>query len=632
MLDHTTRIEAALEGFAKRIVVVLAVFTTLLVLSKFAHITFRHFAFISSTICFLAFLLPSLKTNINHEISPDQSTKTKEPRWALSNPGIYLIIAIIIAGLSTSAINAPEEDDSFYASPVVHSIANPHESLDININWLAPWPDGSPVTATGMEYTEAYPYFVGVISYLTKIDFLFLYQVIGTFFWGAALYIANYIFIRKFSTARSSVFGAMLIFILCLFVFRDGASGYGIFLSKLSIGKTIVMYVFIPFFASIVYDYYKHSNINNWLYVLAATIASIAFSLSSLFLIPAALTSITGGVILCALIKKEFRTSINLLLLAPALFVVIVVALDLRSEMGQSLTNSAQQLLGVSSTSSLFLNTYKSLFGEIFSTPTLIIAFATIYLLFFRSKYAFTLSWFAFGLVVFVNPLTEAMISKYLTSTLVYGRIFMILPWLLLVGLAGADIYERATQVIGKLTVSITLFIVLVICIPFYVSKSNNLILRNPNNAYFLGIPQFVSTPRLRIDPEIKLDVEQIIATLPPGNTLSTMSYSLAIPMFSGIHPQYYSNPYSAVLIYGRGKDSQADRQLRYKAIQYLFGGMESKSEFELLLNDNVKNIVVDSTINNNMDIEAIATKYGFSVVIKSHRFVAYTRASQNRL
>jgi hypothetical protein len=632
MHDHTTRIEAVLESSAKRMVVVLAVFTVLLVLSKITNITFRQFVFISSAACFITFLLQLHKSTSNQVASSAQSYKNSKLKSNLSNPGIYLIIFIGLAGLFASMINAPEEDDSFYASPVVHSIANPDKPLNININWLVPWADGSPVTSTGMEYSEAYPYFVGVISYLTKIDFLFLYQVVGTFFWGAALYLANFIFIRKFSTTRSSVFGAAIICILTFFVFRDGASGYGTFLSKISIGKTIVMYVFIPFFASLIYDYYKNGTIINWLYVFAAAIASIAFSLSSLFLITATLTSITGGVILCALIKKEFRKSLNLFFLAPALFVVIFVAVDLQTNISQSLTNTTQQLLGASSSSSLFSSTYGSLFGGIYSAPTLIIVLAAIYLILLRSKYLFVLSWFAFGLIVFVNPLTEAIVSQYLTSTIAYGRIFTTLPWLLLVGLAGADIYERSAQKLGTLAINISLFIFLVICIPFYISKANILVLKNPNNAYWLGIPDFVSTPRVRIDPEIKLDVEQIIASLPPGNTLSTMSYSLAIPMLSGIHPQYYSNPYSAVLIYGRGNDNQTDRQLRYRAIQYLFGRKESKSDFELLLNDNVQNIVLDSTTNNNMDIEAIALKYGFSIVTKSDRFTTYTKTAQNSL
>jgi hypothetical protein len=42
----------------------------------------------------------------------------------------------------------------------------------------------------------------------------------------------------------------------------------------------------------------------------------------------------------------------------------------------------------------------------------------------------------------------------------------------------------------------------------------------------------------------------QIIASVPKGNTLLTMSYSLTIPRLSGIRQGYHSNTYSTVLIY----------------------------------------------------------------------------------
>ena len=93
----------------------------------------------------------------------------KKAFCSLHVSSIYLLVGIVLSALLTGLMYSPEEDDSFYASPVVHSIANPNELLDINLNWIAPWSDSNYVAPVGMEYTEGYQYFIGVISYLTNL-------------------------------------------------------------------------------------------------------------------------------------------------------------------------------------------------------------------------------------------------------------------------------------------------------------------------------------------------------------------------------------------------------------------------------------------------------------------------------
>jgi hypothetical protein len=200
--------------------------------------------------------------------------------------------------------------------------------------------------------------------------------------------------------------------------------------------------------------------------------------------------------------------------------------------------------------------------------------------------------------------------------------VFLIVPLLLVIGVSCAIFFQFITKYIEKTKMFIT---IILLCISYVFIKDNALVFGNRVNSYWIGQPQLLS-PAVKVEKSLLEDARQIIKLLPEGNTLSTVRYTYVLSMLSGKYPQYYSNPYSSVPLFGKISNHQDDATLRMNAIQYIFGNVNTKSDFIRLLHSNVQNLVVDTWTNEKMDIYDIAMANGFYELEKSVNYVLYTK------
>lgn len=592
------------------------IFTLCTLFGKYFHIRFDYFAYssllISTFVTYVISFLILKESQTSFQISDHYDSKS----------GFFLLFITLLIGSFAIIINSPEEDDSMYVGQVMYNLSHPYTLLDDKMNWLAPWSDSKLIENFFLKFMGVYEYLLASISFVFHIDFLILYHIVGSFFWGSMLFIVYFYILNRFFEEMVSIVGAFVTIFIFIFIFKDSGNGYGIFFSKIWIGKTILQIISLPLIFAFIYDYYNDSSKQRWFYVFVVVTSSLAFSTSSLFLTPL----LVGSIIFIPFVLSLFKFDKNKLLvniyLLSTLFIILYIALFNYVEIKNGISDGINKELGYIITSSLFKEQYKGFFGDFISFSSIVIFVCFIVLFMTRNKYKLVFYWAITSIGIFVNPLTDNLVATYLVSHLNYGRVFFIVPLLLMIGLTFSTFFQFFSKYVKE---SIIFTIVGLSFLSYIFFRSSTLEFANNINAYWIGKPQLLS-PAIKVDKLLEEEVKQIIKLLPEGNTLSTIKYTYVISMLSGKYPQYYSNPYSSIPLFGKISKHENDAIMRMKAVQYLLGNINSKPDFIRLLHTNVQNLVVDTYTNEKMDIYNIAIANDFYQVEKNINYVLYTK------
>jgi hypothetical protein len=138
----------------------------------------------------------------------------------------------------------------------------------------------------------------------------------------------------------------------------------------------------------------------------------------------------------------------------------------------------------------------------------------------------FLIAWILLLSVCFLNPWVAPLIMRYVTSDLIYWRLFFLLPFPLVVGLCGAGLGQylegrslrRPYLTVGVLAVPLLLA---------HLPTSSPSVFRHGTRLGFL---------RYHV-PELAL-ARQVLKLAPPGTMLAMKGISCAIPMLSAQYPQ----------------------------------------------------------------------------------------------
>lgn len=608
-----------LDTLIKHLTIGFASFTIIVNLSRLFKLPFVFIAYGVLVLCIC----------ISYSFVRSISNKSLFYAINIRMPFVLLLFFALSTGVITGSILAPEEDDAVYLSPVIRSINNPEMPISTDIDWIVPWDTGEKLRSTFTQTSSVYEYFWGVVSYLTGIEYLYLYQLIGSLFWGAAFFTIYYYLLSRFINEQSALFGSFCLVTACLLFFREGGIGIGLYLTKIWIGKSILLMVILPLIAAFAFDYLKRPSKLNWFYVFVACIAASGFSISSLFLVPSLMLVLTLGSLFTIIQRQSYKEVIYTCALpATAIYPFIVGAINYTLYKTKLSVNTSIKL-GYSG-KQIFGLAYNGLFGEYLSVSSLIILSSVIYLFFLRRKeYPLIIAWFTFSVLLFANPFSADFVATHLTSYLVYGRIFFVVPWFVILGLVLGDLFQIITKHIHYSVIYIcitTVSIIFVFGIIYTfgwdraqrgldVSKSN-----------YLGKP-IIGVLSPKIDVNLIKDIHDISNVLPHGNTLSTMEYNLAIPMITDKYPQYYTWPPSNVSFFGDSSGHQEEGELRYGVAQFLMGDENHRNEFNKLLKSPVKNMIIGRRwIAGISNFEKSATVNGFILIDSNPRYILFSR------
>jgi hypothetical protein len=546
-------------------------------------------------------------------------------------PLALLMTLAVVTGALACAINAPEEDDSFYIPASVYSLAHPDRPMTFDLEWIVPFPSGAKLSSDlGLVSNNAEVLWASV-SHLTDRPLLALYHVGGALLFGAAFPLVYFWLLSRFLPKTSSALvGTLLVTIAAFLLFREGGLGFGITMNKIWIGKAILMTVMIPVVAGFAFEFGAGPNPTRWGLLAASIIAATGFSSSSLFLIPSLLLALTPGHVMLSLsnqaLAPERRWLVAAALPAAAAYPVAFGAF-FYFKYRERILNVKE--VAFSSNLEIFNSGFTPYFGTWTSVTSVAVLVSFAYLLYRRQRaHVPLLCWFAAGAVFFTNPLVSGVVARHLTSILVYGRIFYVLPVFAVVGVAAGDVAGRLT---GRFKTALLAVSMLEAAGLFALHVDPRRLQLDVPKAPVLGGPHF-GPPFMRMDPDLMQDVRDIEQTLPDGNTLSTVDYQLAISMLTTKLPQYDLAPIDIITFYGERLGQAEDARLRYGAARFLLGqGEQFRGDLEALLDTRVRNVIVSKRLAKNVTgIKRAVAGKGFTLVKETRRYALYSRpASQ---
>jgi hypothetical protein len=234
------------------------------------------------------------------------------------------------------------------------------------------------------------------------------------------------------------------------------------------------------------------------------------------------------------------------------------------------------------------------------------------------------LVWFVAAVAFFTTPLTSGLVADYLTSAIVYNRIFHVIPVYALVGVAVADIAGRLPG-LRKVWCG-AVIVASAGAYAFFLGSATLTARLDVPKFSILGTPHF-GRPLVRMDERLIDDVREIERSLPPGNTLASVDYALALPMLTMKYPQYYLWPINVITFYGQMHGFEHDAASRQGAAQFLLNPPAFRSEFEAVIDGRVRNIVVSKrTSNDPALIRRIVEAHGFALIRDASRYELYTK------
>lgn len=567
----------------------------------------------------------------------------------------YLAILIIFSlavGVIAASTNAPDEDDSIYAPLALQHLENPTKKMGYDLSWIAPFSDESPISNSLSTFSSGLTMFWALLSYVSNVDYLFLYQVCGAFVFGSIfLIVYNYLIAQFVQNEKATLVGTISLIPFIYLLFREDGVGYGITLNKIWIGKSVLFAIYVPLLAGFTLNFLNKPNYFNWLIVFFISVGSTALTTSAIFATPILLFSLAlGNAIFCRNQVRILNIKSAIYLLLAAIYPISLgVYIKFFTPVIDSIKASDKSLGGGGD---IFLRGFKTFFGDMYSFTTVAVFISIIYLVYQRKAWPL-IGWAFVSIILFLNPLTTALVSDYLTSKTAYSRVFYLFPAFAIVGVAIGILVSLPSTIrlrhLGALMVILFLYgisLLMNISCVHHISVFDSKFITLMHDRFMIRTridvpkpdllgPTSFGFPRIRMSQELRDRIGIIQKYLPPGKTLSTLEYTVAMPMITTKYQQYYLWPIPAIVVYGQSQSQVNEVRNREAVANFLNGDLALEEEFSNLLDTDVQNLIIskgagfnDSRLisTRSIRVREIALFKRFTVVHETPDFVLYSR------
>ena len=209
---------------------------------------------------------------------------------------ITFVVVICLAIFVTLITNRPDADDANYLNSLIMTLDHPNLpmlSFDGMLGDIH-----APITAAYYK-PQTEPILQASIVKATGISATSLYYIVFPAFFAAFIVIAQWLFIRSFSTSATWL-GLILVFVLLL-AWGGSHRSYGNFsFVRLFQGKGILIFFFTPLIIYYARMFSYAPSWPNWLLLMFTEISAVIFSSSALVTIP-----ITAGVAILSMAKPS---------------------------------------------------------------------------------------------------------------------------------------------------------------------------------------------------------------------------------------------------------------------------------------------------------------------------------------
>lgn len=461
-----------------------------------------------------------------------------------------------VCGLLSLLTSRPDNDDADYLLRAVYNFENWSQPLLAH----PPFAFVSNETPTLWSMANAYENLCASLAIATGVKPIHIYHFAVPFFAGALVPVVWYLLLSRLSGSPcAGVIGAVaVVLVLCADGSRFHSVGNWAFV-RMYPGKCILMTIVTPLCIKYLLEAFNASSISAYMRIAALSVASLGLSMMSFFYLPFLFGAVAISYYLAEFPKTPLRKivmtgavlSAYLLVWAPAYYWIAqgqIAECGFESQWPNDLQGIAPMVFGQ----------LPGITGTIALVCLGILA---------GLKQWRVLCWLFIWTAVIVIPLSfkpiSSLVSTYLTSRNAFWRILYILPTLLCIGVAVAELYKRFSRhnwAIGCVAGALILTVVFL-------------------NTTVAGIGPWakkgVSFPVLGVKrPEASLTCSQaIINTLDPGPMMAAEEIALTLPVLSSRFAQCYLRHFEQYSGFG-------DRQTmlrRFAAHNFMAGRTTSK-------------------------------------------------------
>ncbi len=410
----------------------LAGVTILTHVAQLAGIAFRSYALAAVAIGIAAPVLCCT-------LSPPQFA-----RMRVRDPKVLLLVLILGAcGASLASVaNRVALDDFYYVPNAVYYLHNPNALMDFDIHYL--YSAGARFTSQVWATAGPYEYAEAALAYLLGTEFLVIYHVMGPAVGGFLLALALYLAVLHFSDDTLAAAVGTLVTMGVIMLLGDTERTVGSFsLARIFEGKVVLLAVGIPMWIAVTLNYLRGPTFVGWIMCLSVATALIGMSSSAAIVLPSLAVVLAAAHVLTT--EDRAQGFWHALVYLLSLVYVAVYALFL-------LTHAVTDLGVASPANWRFPKTFLGharffVNARVPLTPALVIGSTALCLIVVSTRTRrLLLGWIGAAVVLFLNPIVAPALIEHITSPNAYWRLFYILPFPLVVGIASSVAFARTAQ------------------------------------------------------------------------------------------------------------------------------------------------------------------------------------------
>lgn len=480
-------------------------------------------------------------------------------RKSRTSPDLLVLLAGPFFGVVVAAICRPDLDDCIYAANAVWSFENPGDLLPTGPYWISNLTPTSDALIT--------PYYELTLAATANLLgfplFLDLYHKIIPLIAGTLI---GYVWLLALGRQEDSfsrlLLGTLFVLLILLLMGETHRTPGNTLIARIHQGKFLFLSLTVPTWIQLSLCFLDNGKLRQWGALAVVGGAAIGLSTTSLVFLP--LLSLMLALSYCWTSPLKMATVRRTATYSLSLFPVLAAALHFRETALRKIPSGSAINRGFSADfwdqAGYLINPDAPLTPILFGLSVLILTLKA-------RKYRFHLTWIALTVLLLLNPWVSPAVMTHLTTENIYWRLFYLLPFPLIVGIAWLSLFQM-----GSLGAHVARGLLILVALGALLSPTSVLRPESGNQLRF----------GYRIPEALLLRCNQLKESLPAGSMLAPEDLAGNLVLLSAKFPQTYvrEDYLRFVMTQAGDEEGLADR---LAAAHLLYGPMPEANRPEAL-------------------------------------------------
>lgn len=522
----------------------------------------------------------------------------------LDTTSALLVATTCLVGMLLALIlNRPNVDDYYYVPNAVYYVQHPSAAMGFEVHFLYNAPQ--PLVSAFYSTSGAYEYVQAAAAHILGVNFLTVYYVLGAAVLGFMIPLAIFLLLIHFSDHTTSAAVGTLVTTAAILLMGETDLTFGnMSLARAFEGKTLLLVIGVPLFASFSLDYFKRPDVTGALALFCLATTMVGASASAVFVLPALAVVLLLAHMLTAANPARLALLPRLGYVAGLSYVVLYALF--------ALTHGAAHL-GVDSPANFGWPTDFAGHAGFFINPdlpvtpiALIVSTGLALWLLRGERRRFLALWIVLSVLLFLNPIVAPFLIEHMTSPNAYWRLFFIYPFPLTLGICASALFGRLRNVDARWRLGAVGLVCALLL-------AGNFVL--PAASIFQGRDVIVGRPGFKIQPRDLAQAAQVIAIAPEGPMLAPRDLAGLIVMLDSNGPQLRIRD-SAERAWFSELGHLDEAELRISASNYLQGGADQRlGSLQGLLQEypEIRSVVARAAVYKQPALQSLLAQHGFT-------------------